>query len=344
MLDLVPLARPRREVAHLNAQSGVVCEVLQFELPCTRAVPIRASFGLRSKYRKLRHDGLFAQGPLSLSCAVPDCRCKITYAPVTKPNGMTYRYYRCADGRRVHRDAGQSQVNVKEDDVLDQLGGVIDAIALTPDVVDAIVKGLNETHRTATRAKERAAEGYRAEIKELEAKEDRLFDLFDKQDIDRTTYDRQLTRLRADKAETFEKLRQTDKAEDAKYLVTAERVLELAKNANSLWKGRTPTERRDFLERLVCNPRLDGRSVQYDLRKPFDVIAKMGGDEGWRPQGDSNTHQTLDLSMFSAPLPVLSPKRVPPIPPDFPRLPKVTGNVWQRLSCAGSGDNCPLGP
>ena len=78
--------------------------------------------------------------------------------------------------------------------------------------------------------------------------------------------------------------RQIDRAEDEKYLVTAERVLELAKNAKSLWEARSPSERRDFLERLVCNPRLEGRTVRYDVRKPFDVILKMAGSEGWRPQ------------------------------------------------------------
>lgn len=214
---------------------------------------------------------------------------RVTYAPVTKKtNGMVYPYYHCSDGRRVHRDAGERQVNVKEHEILDQLGTVIDAIALTADVVTAIVTGLNETHRAASRAKERAAEGYRAEIAELKGKEDRLFDRFDKNEIDRATYDRQLSRVRAEEAETFEKLRQTDRAEDNKYLVTAERVLELAKNAKSLWEERSPTERRDLLEALVSNPTLDGRSVRYDVRKPFDVISKMGGDDGWRPQRDSN--------------------------------------------------------
>jgi len=153
---------------------------------------------------------------------------------------------------------------------------------------NAIVTGLNETHRAASRAKERAAEGYKAEIAELKAKEDRLFDKFDKNEIDRATYDRQLSRVRAEEAETFEKLRQTDRTEDNKYLVTAERVLELAKNAKSLWEERSPTEKRDLLEALVSNPTLDGRSVRYDVRKPFDVISKMSGDDGWRPQRDSN--------------------------------------------------------
>jgi hypothetical protein len=199
---------------------------------------------------------------------------------------MVYPYYHCSDGRRVHRDAGERQLNMKEDEILDQLGNVINAIALTADVVTAVVTGLNETHRAASRARERAAEGYRAEVAELDAKDDRIFDMFVKNEIDRSTYDRQHTRLRAEREATFEKLRETDRAEDNKYLVTAERVLELAKNAKSLWEERSPTEKRDLLEALVSNPTLDGRSVRYDVRKPFDVISKMSGDEGWRPQGE----------------------------------------------------------
>ncbi len=249
---------------------------------------LRASFGQKSTYRKLKHDGLFAQGPLSLTCATEGCGCKITYAPKSKKKGVTYRYYRCADGKRVHVGREEKQINVREEEILDQLGTALDAIALTPDVVQAIVNGLNETHRTAMQAKQRAAEGYRATAKELEAREDRLFDRFDANEIDRATYDRQLARLRAEKAETFEKLRQADETEDSKYLVTAERVLELAKSAKSLWETRSAQERRDLLERLVCNPRLEGRTVRYDLKKPFSVLAQMHGEGGWRPQRDSN--------------------------------------------------------
>ncbi len=249
---------------------------------------LQASFGLRATQRKLRHDGLFAQGPLSMTCAEPACGCKITYAPKSKPSGLTYHYYRCADGKRVHVERGERQVNVREEDMLEQLGTAVDEITLTPELAEAIARGLNETHRQAMAAKARSAEMYRAEIKALEEKEDRLFDRFDSGEIDRATYERQLTRLRADKADRFEKLRATDQDEDAKYLVTADRVLELAKSARSLWEGRTPVEKRDFLARLVCNPRLDGRTVRYDLRKPFAVLAKMRGSDGWRPQRDSN--------------------------------------------------------
>lgn len=55
-------------------------------------------------------------------------------------------------------------------------------------------------------------------------KENRLFDRYDNGEIERAMYERQLERVRADKADRFEKLRDGDATEDAKRLVTAERV------------------------------------------------------------------------------------------------------------------------
>jgi len=76
-----------------------------------------------------------------------------------------------------------------------------------------------------------AAEVYRAEIRALEEREDRLFDRFDGGEIDRATYDRQLSRLRTDKSDRFEKLRDADTESDTAYLDTARDVLELVTRA-----------------------------------------------------------------------------------------------------------------
>jgi hypothetical protein len=105
----------------------------------------------------------------------------------------------------------------------------------------------------------------------------------------RETYERQLGRLRTDKSDRFEKLRAAEKAtDDAAYLITAQRTLELARVAKSLWERRNREEQRDLLARVVCNPRLDGRTVRFDLKKPFAILAKMRGTDGWRPQRESN--------------------------------------------------------
>ena len=170
--------------------------------------------------------------------------------------------------RRVHRDRGEAQINVAEDEVLEQFGGPVDQITLTPELADQVARALNEGQRDAGAERARAAEIHRNEVAALQQKEDRLFDRYDAGEVDRETYDRQLARVRADKAESVERLHRAESAAGSTYLVTGARVLEMAKQAKSLWIGRSPEEKRDFVSQLVCNPRLEGRKVRYDLRNP----------------------------------------------------------------------------
>ncbi len=55
-------------------------------------------------------------------------------------------------------------------------------------------------------------------------------------------------------------------------------------------------EKRDLIARLIRNPRLDGRTVRYDLRKPFDVLVRMRGVEGWRPHLDEFRTAVIQLA------------------------------------------------
>jgi DNA invertase Pin-like site-specific DNA recombinase len=256
---------------------------------------LQGSFGQRTAQRKLKHNGLFANGPLTLTCAEPACGCKITYAPKFKASGVTYHYYRCANGRRVHSRRGEPQVNVREEEILDQFQSAVDAVQITADLADAIVKGLNDTHFEAMAAKKKSADVSRAELRALEEKENRLFDRFDSGEIDRAMFDAQVVRVRAARGECFEKLREADTEIDSAYLVTAQRVLELAKHAKSHWDRRSPQQKRELLAEVVCNSRLNGRTLRYDLQKPFDVLAKMRAANEWCPQGDTRygEHQGL---------------------------------------------------
>ena len=179
-------------------------------------------------------------------------------------------------------------MNVKEQEILDQLAGAADAIEITSAFAEAVARELNETHRAATEAKKKSAEVYRAELRALEEKENRIFDRFDTSEIDRSTFDAQVARVREARRDRFEKLRDADTESDTAYLDTARDVLELAKQAKSLLETRSREEKRDFLARLVCNPRLDGRTVRFDLKKPFAVLAKMRAANDWRPQRESN--------------------------------------------------------
>lgn len=71
---------------------------------------------------------------------------------------------------------------------------------------------------------------------------------------------------------------------------TAQTVLELATSAKSLWKIGSPQEIRNFLDKLLSNPILDGLNVRFTLRKPFAVLVQMTKNVDWCARGDLNPH------------------------------------------------------
>ena len=52
-------------------------------------------------------------------------------------------------------------------------------------------------------------------------------------------------------------------------------TFELAKNAKLLWNQRNDEERKMLLDKLLSNRKLDGVTVQYRLKKVFELVVKM---------------------------------------------------------------------
>lgn len=254
--------------------------------------------------RKLKHEGLFNRGPLSLTCAAPGRGCKITFAPKTKGTGehtREYRYYRCADGKRMHVDGGERQINVREEDILDALGEAVDRVTIDDFIAEAIAHALNVTHREAKAARAKAAETYRAELKALDQKEDSLVDFLAAKKIDAETFGRQQQRIRAERDALFDKLREADAMIDDGYLVTAHRVLELAKSARTLWNGRSAKEKCELLEKLLCTPRLEDRTVQYDLQSTSPRWPRCAAKGDGVPKGTRPTRSSCGSSAGASP-------------------------------------------
>lgn len=215
-----------------------------------------------------------------------ECGCRITAEVHKKPSGRTFIYYRCANGRRAH----DKLVRLTQADVVEQLGSAVDDIHITPDFAALLADELNKTTRDVRERRRREqAQFFRQQLEAAQADEDALTDKLLKRVIDDDTYQRQLVRIRQRRADLLTRIEQTHDELDDKLLVTASRVLDLAKRAKELWAVQNLAEKRALLDKLVLNPRMNRASVEYDLRKPFDTLAQMRGKEDWRTRRDSNS-------------------------------------------------------
>jgi site-specific DNA recombinase len=232
-----------------------------------------AGVDVRSTARKRKHDGALVGW---LTCGA--CGCRITYEPKRKRERV-YHYYRCANGRGAH----ERLVYATEATILDAFAPALDAISLSEERARAVASMLNRAHHKAREQKRQQVDAFRAGLVALERDEDELYQHLRRGVIDDAGYRRQLERVRAERQRLTTLLEHAQSATDGAYLVTAQRILELATRAKSLWNDRSPTERREFLDQLLSNPRWDGTSASWDYRKPWGTIVKIGVSVDWRP-------------------------------------------------------------
>ncbi|MBF0365311.1 MAG: hypothetical protein HQK50_07045 [Oligoflexia bacterium] len=64
--------------------------------------------------------------------------------------------------------------------------------------------------------------------------------------------------------------------------------IELAKNAYQTYIRANSAVKRKMVEIVVSNLTISNGSIEYDYRKPFDLLANLGGKENWYTGEDSN--------------------------------------------------------
>lgn len=218
--------------------------------------------------------GLFGGG--WLRCG--ECGCHIVYDPKKKTAFRTkavtvFHYYHCANGKRMH--ASQKGMNIQEKEIWAQFDSAVESIQITESQALKISDALNRSHRDAIGASAQKISDTKATLKALIEREDRLYEDFIGGILDAESYRRHIAKIRGERARLTSDLEAAQSVMKGSHRENMTSILELAKNTKELYLSRSPLERREFLNRVLSNPRLTRRSIGYDLKSPFDEWVKM---------------------------------------------------------------------
>jgi hypothetical protein len=241
--------------------------------------------GLRLIRTDAEH-GVFSGG--WMRCAL--CECTIVYDPKTKLNRRTgekktFHYYHCSNGKRLH--INQRGMNIPESKLWEQFDRAVDLISVSDELADAIAKGMNEDHRRAVATASDIIKRQKGTLQAITEREDRAYDDMIAGTLDQEGFKRQVQRLREERNRVSLFIQEAQRQIHGGYRENIQSVLELAKSAKSLYVSRSPWEKRDFLERILSNPVLEGSSVRYQLRKPFNTLSIINQSGEWRAQLDN---------------------------------------------------------
>ncbi len=266
------------------------------------------------EYLEAVHDrprGAYSRRPSGLlsgflTCAEPACGCMVLYDPKKKTLNSgeirQHKYYHCSDGKRFHRDSGRKQVNVTEEHLFDEFLKPVCAVSISQQLAEAISTLLRKSHEKAIAANRRTMAGFEQALKALENKEDELYADLKKGLFNEDSYHRRIKTVRDERSYYTAQLKKGQDEIITAFYHTSDKILELAKNAESLWIERTPQERVEYAKNILSNQALDGPNLIYELKKPFKVISDIkkadqnGQLENWCPGPDLNRHDRLTES------------------------------------------------
>jgi site-specific DNA recombinase len=234
---------------------------------------------------KKKERGVFSGG--WLRCADPACGCALVYDGKKKKLKSTgaeveYHYYRCTNAKKVHVD--RKGKNMSEAELFEQFKPVFKALAMDKNFAEQIKSAMDELKAKHLEANQKKHSEFRNALGELDKEQDNAYADMKKGVIDEKQYQRLNLKIKENRSYYLDLIEQCSHSIIESHGRKTEKIIELAMNAESLWNSRNAAEKVAMLKRVVSNPVLDGINIRFDLQKPFAVIAKMNGNENWRPR------------------------------------------------------------
>lgn len=192
------------------------------------------------------------------------CGCMVT--PEIKKG--KFIYYSCTNYKGICKRQW-----VREEELLVPIYEVLENIQLSQDKIDIVVEELKKNHEDKKDFHKKAIDALNKDYSIIQNRVNGLIDLLADKSITKEEYDRKIKQYKEDQYEITLKLNEYTTA-DHQYYITAGTVLNLARKAKEIFDSSEVTEKRQLLNFLLQNCLLNGRKIEFSLRKPFNSIVK----------------------------------------------------------------------
>ncbi len=218
-------------------------------------------------------------------------RCAECGLAITPEKHKGHVYYHCTQYNGKHGAKW-----LREETITDQLGQAFKRLQMPDDIMRQTIQTLSEVHRYKVEFHNQQFDKLTKEQKNITLMMDNLYLDKLKGSITDSDYDKFYQRLRDELNEVKSRLDRLDKAQDD-YYSTAAYTLALCQNAYELFMGSEVEEKRQLINLVLSNLRVDAGNIVYEAQKPFDMLLKNADCIDWRPQGESNSYYRRERAM-----------------------------------------------
>lgn len=237
--------------------------------------------GYQSKPHKTKAKPFILKG--MITCA--GCGCVVT--PEIKKG--RYVYYSCTNGK-----GDCKRVYIREEELLKPLLESFEQIALSEGQIKEITEYLREIHSSESKFHSESLTALRKEQDKIQRRVSQIYD--DKLDglINETMYLEKVREYKGRQTEILEEMKRHEVA-DQNFHLTANMVMKLAARARELFESSEVDEKRQLLNFVFQNLKLNEKTLLIDTHEPF--TAMMGYKQcptNWRwRESNSRPKQTF---------------------------------------------------
>jgi site-specific DNA recombinase len=177
---------------------------------------------------------------------------------------------------------------IREEVALEAVEDALSRINIPESLIKAIHEHLKIQYDTERSGIKAMVQQLHKQFVEAETRLDRLLDVFLDGGITQNAYDKKRLQLETEKQTINQQLVEYS-LDDSDFRESFITLLQVVSKAASLFKSSKVERKRKILSLVFSNIWLDGKNVRYELNKPFDKLANLGGCKEWWAIRDSNT-------------------------------------------------------
>ncbi len=192
-------------------------------------------------------------------------------------------YYRCT--KKIRRC---SQKFLREEALLEQINKALMQVSIPDNGRDIIFNRLDELAEVDRKSSFSLSRQLKDKIQGIDAKIERLIDLYVERDISQEEYQHKKAKLLNEKIILQERLGEIEKTGGG-WLESSKNFISICNKVGSVARLGNLSQKRDFLKTNGSNHILKDKNLSFYWSEPFSVVAKIARAKKWRRGGDSNS-------------------------------------------------------
>ncbi|MBC7420560.1 MAG: recombinase zinc beta ribbon domain-containing protein [Bdellovibrio sp.] len=211
------------------------------------------------------------------------CGCSITAEEKIKKSGLRYVYYHCTSGKGNCPDV----TYIEERKIDSWISEALTQIQIPEEIIEWTKKALQDSHSKEIEYQNLQRTTLENRYRTVENKINKAYEDKLEGHIDLDFWIQQNNRLQLELSSIESQLTQLRTSKESNMNQDIQ-LMELARQAPTLFKSMTTDEKRELVNLVLSNPRIENGSLRYDLKKPFSMFANVTNLEKWRRERDSN--------------------------------------------------------